>query len=573
MVINEAEMIQSLTQLSSQVNQAVQAGNLPSYNDQIIMKLKQTLDFLNLREAVSNADTLAKDFFTLGYKLAQQLLPKCVDDQFIQCAAFGALYREQHKVIKAPANAAPSAEYLPIPSHEIAVLLPLFIKFVRIGEENDGLAKLHTYDMDRGIYSSDSWFIDRFIDAMQAGVTEKSAKEIRRWMDQHADFKQPTKNSNLTVMGNGIFDMVSKQLKPFTDEYIFTTKISVNFNPNAQHPQFQTNWTWDQFCNDQFPDPADKFMAWQLIQYTLLTNMAKGVYVYLYDPMGNTGKSMFAKILRNMVGDRNYGMANLKQFDTNRFITATIYDKCFIYGDENDASYVQFNDLMKSMSTGESITVEYKGKDIFSASVTPMIIQSMNSTPVFKQIDGGTKRRMRILEFKKSYTGVENKEIKLNNIQNQEFLEWLAYNALMMDLSGFADSPNSIRIKGEIERESNPVLEYATDKFSRFTGDVIPIWLAFADFQVWLNQENKNTTRTKIRFTKELKLILSQHGWVVPEYPIRMSKFLESDYQLFFEDYLQTNHNSAERFLAFSQESQRFKRAHKSFARNDAASI
>ena len=228
---------------------------------------------------------------------------------------------------------------------------------------------------------------------------------------------------------------------------------------------------------------------------------------------------------------------------------------------------------MKSMSTGESITVEYKGKDIFSASVTPMIIQSMNSTPVFKQIDGGTKRRMRILEFKKSYTGVENKEIKLNNIQNQEFLEWLAYNALMMDLSGFADSPNSIRIKGEIERESNPVLEYATDKFSRFTGDVIPIWLAFADFQVWLNQENKNTTRTKIRFTKELKLILSQHGWVVPEYPIRMSKFLESDYQLFFEDYLQTNHNSAERFLAFSQESQRFKRAHKSFARNDAASI
>ena len=202
-----------------------------------------------------------------------------------------------------------------------------------------------------------------------------------------------------------------------------------------------------------------------------------------------------------------------------------------------------------------------------------MIIQSMNSTPVFKQIDGGTKRRMRILEFKKSYTGVENKEIKLNNIQNQEFLEWLAYNALTMDLSGFTDSPNSIRIKGEIERESNPVLEYATDKFSRFTGDVIPIWLAFADFQVWLNQENKNTTRTKIRFTKELKLILSQHGWVVPEYPIRMSKFLESDYQLFFEDYLQTNHNSAERFLTFSQESQRFKRAHKSFARNEAASI
>lgn len=573
MVLKETDIIQNLTKLELDVTTALNSGQAGTYNAQIKLKLKQTLEFLNIRESAKVFESLADDFFIIGYKLTQLLIPTSVDDIFVQCAIFGALYREQHKIIKSPTNASPYAKYVPIAPPDIAELLPTLVKFARIGEENDGFAKLHAYDLDRGIYSCDNWFIDRFIDAMQSGVTERSAKEIRRWIDQHAEFKTPTKNPNLTVMGNGIFDAESKSLLPFSDTYIFTTKIAVDYNPNARHPVFESNWTWQQFLEDQFPADEDKFMAWQLIQYTLLTNTSKGVYMYLYDPMGNTGKSMFARILRNLVGERNYGMANLKQFESNQFIAASIYDKCFIYGDENDASYVQFSELMKSMSTGESITVERKGKDIFSATITPMIVQSMNSTPVFKHIDGGTKRRMRILEFKKSYTGVENKDIKLKNIYDKNFLEWLAYTAITQDVTGFLDSPNSIRVKGEIERESNPVLEYATDKFSRFKGDVIPIWLAFADFQVWLQQENKNTSRTKIRFTKELKLILSQEGWTVPDYPMRMSKFNKDDYDAFLEDYLRTNISSAERFLTFEQEASRFKKAHKAFARNEAASL
>lgn len=568
MANNIAVFTQSLTTLEQEVSNDYSKGITGRKNDDVKLQLRQLIEFLHIQEAAKTANEFERPFFKSANKLIQQFIPRSTDDQFIQCAAYGALYREQHKTIKTPYNATPYAKYEALSPVSIANILPIFIKFIRIGEENDGSAQLHAYDLDRGIYSSDSWFIDRFIDAMQSGITERNAKEIRRWIDQHVDFRKPTKNQLLTVMGNGIFDAKEKKLLPFTDEYIFTTKISVNFNPQATHPEFESGWTWAQFLLDQFPAAEDQKMAWQLIQYTLLTNMPKGVYMYLYDPIGNTGKSMFARIIRNLVGERNFGMANLQQFE-NKFTTAGIYDKSFIYGDENDASFVQFNELMKSMSTGESISVERKSQDIFKATITPMIVQSMNSTPTFKHIDGGTKRRMRILEFKKSYSGVENTEIKSKNIYDTNFLEWIAYQSLMAPVEKFTDSDNSQRIKGEIERESNPILEYATDRFSRFQGDVIPIWLAFADFQVWLRQENKTTSRTKVRFVKEMKIVLTNMGWSVPEHPIRMTKFLESDYNQFYEDYLRTNINSmSDRYLQFSQESAKFKRLHKSFCRN-----
>lgn len=531
-------------------------------------KLKQLGDYFDLRERRKEADRFPPTFFKNVQDLVNAIHPTCLEDIHLKCKVIGGMLREANKQLKSPAGSDEYGDYKPIPPVLIKNTLRNLVEFKRIGEDNDSAAQLHVYDIERGIYTADIWYIEKFIDVMQPGVTERNAAEIRRWLDQDAEFHKPKNSPYITVMKNGIFDIRTKTLSAFSPVHVFTTKVDVNYNPNAKHPKFESGWSWQQFINDQFPDAEDKMMAWQLIQYTLMTNMPKNAYVYLYDGIGNTGKSMFASILRNLVGDRNYGTANLIQFE-GQFVTATIYDKAFIYGDENDARYVQFNELMKSLSTGETITVEKKGKDGFKTRSTPMIVQSMNATPTFKNIDGGTKRRMRIIEFKHSYNGKANRSIKDYDIYNQDFLEWLAYNALNLDVKEFVDSPNSQRIKGEIERESNPIKEYAEVRFSRFTAKRVPTWLAFADFQVWLRKENKNTTWTKIRFTKLLRQELVSKGWTVTTKPVRIKpEDIKADYEDFYSEYISASSGNLERFLPFSQELTRINKTTNAFERN-----
>lgn len=531
-------------------------------------KMRQVADFLEQREKFRDPEIFAPTFFKTVQDLVNSIQTTCIEDIFLKCRVIGGLIREANKQVKSPAGSEPYGDYKPIPPVVIKNSLKTLVEFKRIGEDNDSAAQLHVYDIERGIYTADIWYIEKFIDVMQPGVTERNAAEIRRWLDQDAPFHKPQNSPYVTVMKNGIFDIRTKTLSAFSPTQVFTTKVDVAYNPEAKHPIFESGWSWQRFINDQFPEAEDKFMAWQLIQYTLMTNMPKNAYVYLYDSIGNTGKSMFANILRNLVGDRNYGTANLIQFE-GQFVTATIYDKAFIYGDENDARYVQFNELMKSLSTGETITVEKKGKDGFKTRSTPMIVQSMNATPTFKNIDGGTKRRMRIIEFKHSYNGKTNRAIKDYDIYNREFLEWLAFNALNTDVKEFLDSANSQRIKGEIERESNPVKEYAEVRFSRFTSSKVPTWLAFTDFQVWLRKENKNTNWTKVRFTKLLKQELLSKGWTLSQKPVRLnSDELKDDYEDFFSEYVSVSNGNLERFLTFQQELPRFAKTTNAFQRD-----
>lgn len=380
----------------------------------------------------------------------------------------------------------------------------------RVGEIFDDKTPLMIYDIDEGTYAERNVELDRLINIIEPTMKELGRKETRSRIIQNCGFAAPNKNETLAVLGNGIFNINTHKLIPFSPDYIFLSKASVNWNPDAKCPEFPNGWTFDKFLNEQFDNDSEcRLAVYQILQLALLTNQAKRVFVYFYSLQGRTGKGTLTELIRQLVGPQNSGSANIEQLE-QIFGLENVYNKSFIYGNENDNVFAKSSVNIKNLATGDSVTVNRKSIVNLSVCATPLIIQSMNSTPVFRGLDGGTKNRMRILEFKHSYYDNDNQDVKNIYIKNKDFLEYLAHKVLMMPVQLMVDPKPSREIKDSIEMESNSVLEWFVEVFDDFDSKEFATTLLFDAFRAWLKKQNRKDTMSQLTFSKRFKNI-SQH--------------------------------------------------------------
>lgn len=399
---------------------------------------------------------------------------------------------------------------LPVSERDAAKIILGLMHPKRVGEVFDDYTPLMIYDLTEGIYAERNVELDRLINIIEPTMKKSGREETRARIIQNCGFASPTKNENFAVLGNGIFNVKTQELIPFSPEYVFLSKASVNWNPNAKCPVFPDGWTFDGFLDEQFDGDEDsKLAVYQLLQLALLTNKPKNVFVYFYSSLGRTGKGTLTELIRQLVGPENSGSANIEQLE-QPFGLESVYNKSFIYGNENDNVFAKSSMNIKNLSTGDSVTVNRKSIVNITVCATPLIVQSMNSTPVFKGLDGGVKNRMRILEFKHSYYEDDNEDVKSKYIKNKEFLEFLAHKVLTMPVEPMIDPQSSRDIKASIEMESNSVFEWFSDVMSEFKGSEFPTSVLFDAFRAWLKAQNKKDNMSRLTFSK--RLVLITHG-------------------------------------------------------------
>lgn len=434
------------------------------------------------------------------------------DELEIRLCICGEIHRQLSKTMTTK-----GLKVTPVTEMDAANIILALMYPKRVGEVFDDYTPLMIYDLDAGTYAERNVELDRLINIIEPAMKRAGREETRSRIIQNCGFASPTKNENFAVLGNGIFNIKTRELIPFSPKYVFITKASVNWNPDAKCPVFADGWTFDKFLDDQFEGDNDcKLAIYQLLQMALLTNKSKNVFVYFYSALGRTGKGTLTELIRQFVGYDNSGSANIEQLE-QPFGLESVYNKTFIYGNENDNVFAKSSMNIKNLSTGDSVTVNRKSIVNLTVCVTPLIVQSMNNTPVFNGLDGGTKNRMRILEFKHSYYEDDNEDVKLKHIKNREFLEYLAFRVLSMPVEPMIDPQSSRDIKASIEMESNPVFEWFVDMMSEFNGSEFATSILYDTFRAWLKAQNKKDSMTRMTFSKRLSVITKGRFEFIPK--------------------------------------------------------
>lgn len=487
-------------------------------SDVSVMRAPDALDEViqMRRESLMSIETYFDDMTPLTESLSESLWTELDQQLAIPAASMDELYArlkvcgQLARKLEETMSKTGIIKQNPISERVIARIISSLIHIKRVGESKNDATPLMWYDFNEGIYREDMVGLRKLINMVEPSLKRSGKLEVIERIEQDAPFVYPSKDPDICVMGNGIYNADTQTFGPFDPEVVVLTKTSVNWNPEAKHPDFPDGWTFDGFLKEQFEgDKQNILMVYQLIQMAILTNRPKNVFVYFYSVLGRTGKGTLTELLRHLVGVNNSGSANIVQLE-QQFGLENVYDKAFIFGNENDDVFSRSNVNIKNLASGDTITVNRKGLINLTVTATPLIVQSMNSLPTFNGLDDGVRNRMRVLEFKHSYYGDDNEAVKREYVKNNELLEYLAYTALNLPIVGVADTDASAAITKQVAQTSNPVAMWFEERMSTFTSPMMTSDWLFTDFLAWMKIENITWDISRRSWTEKLiPLILS----------------------------------------------------------------
>lgn len=400
-----------------------------------------------------------------------------------------------------------------LPIGTITKVLQSLADFKMIGA-TETESSLYLYNPVEGIYEERPHFIGRLVNAITPEAMQRDRTEVTNRISDALDISEITKKENLAVLKNGIYDIESHQLLPFSSKYTFVTKTDAVWDEDAtEEPAFgENNWTLSKALETYFDGQRDEIAAFfYACQNAILTNRPSRAFVYFYSKAGQTGKGTLTQLLINLVGKRNAGSANLETLES-RFGLASVYDKALIYGNENDeAMSKNGSNNLKNLATGDGITVDRKGISAITVSPTPLVVQSMNTEPDFAIYNGGIKARARIFVFEHSFVdeGDEDTLVKSEYINDPKLLKWLTHKVLSMDVPDRI--PNfraSLAAVSESQSRAFDVYDsWIDDRFEKLSGTEFPIKVLYLDFTAWRKEQGDDMSEkiSRIKFSKELR--------------------------------------------------------------------
>lgn len=370
--------------------------------------------------------------------------------------------------------------------------------------------RLALYLPEQGVYSQNYRYIKRVIDAMNPAFDERQAENVIYHLSNWAEIRQQTVDRYLIPVANGIYNLHKHELMAFNPKYVFTTKITTKYQNNPVPPNID-GWTFDDWLNEVACGDAEIVkLLWQVIADSLNGNYSRKRAIFLYSEHGSSGKGTFQRLLQNLVGIDNVGALKVNQFD-ERFRLAILVGKTICIGDDISPDiYIKDSSNFNSVTTGDMVTIEFKGRDSYTTVLRCTIIQSCNGLPNFKN-KGGTMRRLVIVPFNNHFEGNgDNWKIKDDYLARRDVLEYVLFRALQLDFESFTIPESSKKALQEFEIDNDPLVGFKTSFFYQYDIERIPTAYLYGFYKRYCKNNNLHPLGQS-KFTRRFMNVVDEY--------------------------------------------------------------
>ena len=383
------------------------------------------------------------------------------------------------------------------------------------GDDSAVLGFYQTNGPQKGIYVVSRARIEAIIyEASCKKFNRKEIEDTKNVLELLSPMVLPTRKSSLTAVANGIYDQDIGKLLPFSPEYVFLSKSPVPYDPDAinpviYNPSDRTKWDIESWVEELSDDPGIPQLIWEIISASLRPNHRWDKSVWLYSQVGNNGKGTLCKLIRGLVGAENCASISVADF-SKEFMLTPLISASMVLTDENDVNqYIDKSANYKAAVTGDPILINRKFESPITISFSGLVVECMNGLPKTKDKSGSFYRRLLLVPFKKSFTGMERKYIKADYLQRDEVLKYALKRALELQFDELSEPAATTEAFTEYKEFNNNVIQFWEEMESQFQWDRLPIDFVYDLYCKWHRRNSPEGKPTsKAMFKNELKQVI-----------------------------------------------------------------
>jgi len=287
------------------------------------------------------------------------------------------------------------------------------------------------------------------------------AEEVIDYIKVSTYINRKEEPPNLIPLANGILDLNTMELNPYSPDSMFFNKIPVEYDPKADCPNIK------RFLNEVTATKEDIDILLEVIGFCLYREYIIAKALMLVGG-GSNGKSTFLNLLKAFLGKENVSGRSLQELEENRFAKADLHHKLAnIYADLPDKALWRTG-TFKMLTGRDLITAERKFQNSFTYENYAKLLFSANKVPEAYDDTDAFFRRWIIVVFPNQFVGEKADPHILKKLTTPEELSGLLNLVLpalkrLLEKGQFSYSKTTEEIREDYIRKSSPIAAFVMD--------------------------------------------------------------------------------------------------------------
>lgn len=367
--------------------------------------------------------------------------------------------------------------------------------------------KLYYYDDEKGIYSekAETLIKREIVKRLDDDTLASYYTDVDFFIRHSAPIIEFETQTELIAVQNGILNLITKELTPFTPKQYIINKLPVEYNPEATCPKI------DKFLSEVL-DEKDQKIIIEYVGYLLYRKVIHHK-AFLAVGSGGNGKSVFLDLNTALIGKENTSNQTIQNLCYNRFMIAELHNKMANVCADLPNARLKSTGIFKMLVAGDRVAAEKKNEDPFYFSSYAKLMFSCNAIPPIDNTEDQIAyyRRWIIVEFKRQFQGTDdNKNLRYELTTPEELSGYLnkALEGLkrLLENKDFSETNNLEETRNTYIKRSNSCQAFINEmlEVTDSCDDVIFTDDVYHDFITYCHKE-KITTQPQGAFTKAIK--------------------------------------------------------------------